>query len=77
MNEWREIRDAVMSGEKEGGMIRRACKLCRAECGCLRLRGFGGGVGVGAGRSRTIDNATREKINLTQQEKMKVLVVHV
>lgn len=76
MNEWREIRDAVMSGEKEGGMIRRACKLCRVECGCLRLRGFWEGEG-GAGRSRTIDNATREKINLTQQEKMKVLVVHV
>lgn len=47
MNEWREIRDAVMSGEKEGGMIRRACKLCRVECGCLRLRGFREGEGGG------------------------------
>lgn len=46
MNEWREIQDAVMSGEKEGGMIRRACKLCRVECGGLRLRGFGGGGGA-------------------------------
>lgn len=49
MNEWREIRDAVMSGEKEGGMIRRAGKLCRAECGGMRLRGLGVCVGVTVG----------------------------
>lgn len=77
MNEWRETRVAVMSGEKEGGLIRRARKLCRAECGWLNAPKGLWGVCVVGGHSRPIDNATREKMNLTQQEEMTVLVVRV
>lgn len=72
------VKHRMQLGKRGGNDKKRARKLCRAEYGGLRLRGMGRrrryGWG-GGGSSRTIDSATREKINFAQQEKMKVLVV--